>query len=159
MPETPPDDEELTAAEELAELLEVVVEALGLDAEVGVEESTDVLVGTVDGEDVALLIGRHGQTIEAVQHLAQRILLREGSGPRVVVDAGGYRAEREAALRTQADEAAAAALSSGEAVPLAAMSAAERRYVHEHLRERGEVETHSEGQEPERRLIVTPPTP
>ncbi|MGI8558786.1 MAG: protein jag [Solirubrobacteraceae bacterium] len=157
MSEPDADTEDLTPAEELEDLLEVVVEALGLEADVRVEGSPEELVGTVEGADVGLLIGRHGQTIEAVQHLAQRIVLRGGSGPRVVVDAGGYRAEREATLQAQANDAADSALGSGEPVALPPMSAAERRFVHEHLRERGDVETHSEGQEPERRLIVTAP--
>lgn len=138
-------------------MLELIVEAFGLDAEVGVEGDDTQLTGTVEGEDVGLLIGRHGHTIEAVQHLAQRIALRGASGPRIVVDAAGYRGRREVTLRELADRAADRAVASGEDVPMEPMSAAERRFVHEHLRERGDVETESEGQEPERRLVVSPP--
>jgi spoIIIJ-associated protein len=149
-------DEELTAAEELRDLLETLVEAMDLDGEVRIDETEDLLSGSVEGEDLGRFIGRHGQTIEAVQHLAQRIVLRGGGGPRVVVDAAGYRARREATLKAQADDAAAEAMRSGGPIELEPMSSAERRFVHEYLRERGGVETHSEGDEPERRLVVAP---
>jgi spoIIIJ-associated protein len=147
---------DLDAADELRDLLETLVDAMGLDAEVFVTEVDGVLSGTLEGADVGRFIGRHGQTIEAVQHLAQRIILRGGDGPRVVVDAAGYRGRREDALRAQAEEAAADALRSGEPAVLEPMSAAERRFVHEFLRVRGGVDTHSEGDEPERHLVVTP---
>ena len=62
------------AAEALNELLEKVVDALGLDAEVTVEDDGELVRGTLDGEDLGLFIGRHGQTIDAVQHLAMRVV-------------------------------------------------------------------------------------
>ncbi len=141
----------------LRDLLEEIVDSLGLDVEVVVEESDGVLTGSVEGEDVGLFIGRRGQTIDAVQHLAQRIVFRGGSpDSRVVVDADGYRERRAESLRTIALDAAEDALRSGEAVELDPMPASERRIVHEYLRERGDVETHSEGEEPERYLVVEP---
>jgi spoIIIJ-associated protein len=155
------ESEELGPAEELRDLLETLVEAMDLDAEVVVTEEDGLLSGALDGTDLGRFIGRHGQTIEAVQHLAQRIVLRGGAGgPRVVVDAAGYRERREVALRAQADDAASAAVRGGDPVSLEPMSAAERRFVHEHLRERGDVATQSVGDEPERRLVVSrlPPT-
>jgi spoIIIJ-associated protein len=148
---------ELEPAEALEELLEEVAEGLGLDVEVEVEERDGVLSGRLKGEDVGLFIGRRGQTIDAVQHLAQRIVFPEGPSPvRVAIDADGYRERREKALREDADEAAEQALRSGQPVELDPMPPAERRIVHEYLRERGGVETHSEGDEPERYLVVAP---
>lgn len=141
----------------LRDLLEEIVDGLGLDAEVRVEESDGVLTGSVEGEDVGLFIGRRGQTIDAVQHLAQRIVFRGGSpDSRVIVDADGYRERRAESLRTVALDAAEEALRSGEAIELDPMPASERRIVHEYLRERGDVQTHSEGEEPERYLVVEP---
>jgi spoIIIJ-associated protein len=141
----------------LGELLEEIVDALGLDVEVEVEETDNVLTGYVAGEDVGLFIGRHGQTIDAVQHLAHRIVFRGGPvKARVVIDADGYRERRARQLRGEADEAATEALRLGSAVELNPMPASERRVVHEHLRDRGDVETHSEGEEPERFLVVSP---
>jgi spoIIIJ-associated protein len=150
-------EEELGPAEALEDLLEEIADGLELEVEVEVEEGDGVLRGNLRGEDVGLFIGRHGQTIDAVQHLAQRIVFPEGpSSVRVVIDANGYRERRAEALRAQADEAAEEALSSGKPVELDPLPPFERRLVHEHLRERGDVETHSEGDEPERRLVVSP---
>jgi len=148
------------SADLLQELLEEVVEALGLDAEVEVVVEDEALTGVVHGHEVGLLIGRHGQTIDAIQHLAQRVILAdyEGRGPRVTVDAEGYRARREEALQRQGDEAADHAVRGGRPVRLEPMNAAERRLVHEYLRDRGDVETHSEGDEPHRRLVIEPRT-
>jgi spoIIIJ-associated protein len=150
-------ESELEPVEALEELLEEIVEGLHLDVEILVEEQDGVLSGRLDGEDVGLFIGRHGQTIDAVQHLAQRIVFPDGpSQVRVVIDANGYRERRADALRGEADDAADEALSSGKPVELDPLPPFERRIVHEYLRERGDVETHSEGNEPERYLVVTP---
>ncbi len=145
-------------AEILAELLEEVVDGLGLlDCEVSVEEQAGELRGCVEGDDVGLLIGRRGQTIDAIQHLAQRIVFHGGgSKVRVVVDADGYRERRAHTLQQDADDAAEEALRLGGAVELSPMPASERRVVHEHLHQRGDVSTHSEGEEPERYLVVSP---
>jgi len=149
--------EELDPVEALEELLEEIADGLQLDVDVDVEERDGVLSGRLEGEDVGLFIGRHGQTIDAVQHLAQRIVFPDGpSSVRVVIDANGYRERRAEALRADADEAADEALSSGKPVELDPLPPFERRIVHEYLRERGDVETHSEGDEPERHLVVTP---
>jgi spoIIIJ-associated protein len=149
--------EELEPAAALQELLEEVADGLGLDVDVDVQEGDGVLRGALRGEDVGLFIGRRGQTIDAVQHLAQRIVFPEGPSPvRVVVDADGYRERRVEALQAEAEGAAEEAQRSSRPVELAPMPASERRIVHEYLRERGGVETHSEGDEPERRLVVSP---
>ena len=116
-----------------------------------------MLTGRLKGEDVGLFIGRHGQTIDAVQHLAQRIVFPDGpSEVRVVIDANGYRERRAEALRADADDAAEDAVRLGRPVELDPLPPFERRIVHEYLRERGDVTTHSEGDEPRRYLIVTP---
>lgn len=151
------EDEFLTPEEALRELLEEIVDAMGLDATIEVTEAGDVLTGSVSGENVGHFIGRHGQTIDAVQHLARRIVFAgERSATRVVIDADGYRARREQALCQQADTAADDAVRTGTRVQLEPMPASERRVVHEHLRLRGDVETFSEGEEPGRYLVVDP---
>src|SRR4029077_6337014 len=150
-------EEELEPAEELQELLEEIAEGLGLDVEVEVEEREGVLSGRIKGEDVGLFIGKHGQTIDAVQHLAQRIVFPEGpSRARVAIDADGYRERRAEVLRADADDAAEEAIRDGRPVELDPMPPSERRIVHEYLRERRGVETHSEGDEPQRYLVVSP---
>ncbi len=158
-------DSELEAVDEddpatvLEDLLAEIADGLGLDVEIEIEESEGVLSGCLRGEDVGLLIGRRGQTIDAVQHLAQRIVFHDGpSDVRVLIDADGYRERRAESLRAEADDAAVQALRSGRPVELDPMPASERRVVHEHLRDRGDVQTHSEGEEPERCLVVEPAT-
>jgi spoIIIJ-associated protein len=152
--------EDLEPDESLQELLEEIVDGLGLDVEIEVTENDEILRGQLTGEDVGLFIGRHGQTIDAVQHLAQRIVFPDGPADvRVVIDANGYRERRAEALRADADEAADEALRLGEPVELDPLPPFERRIVHEYLRDRGDVATHSEGNEPERYLIVTPQAP
>ncbi len=141
----------------LGDLLERTSEALGLEVEVEVVDDGETVTGTLHGEDVGLFIGRHGQTIDAVQHLGLRIV--QGASEerrRVVVDADGYRARRAEALERQADEAADEAQRYKRPVSLDAMGSSERKIVHEYLRERGDVETYSEGDEPDRHLVVAP---
>jgi spoIIIJ-associated protein len=151
-----PEDDE-TPAETLEDRLEEIADDLDLDVEIEIAEADGTLTGRLLGDDVGLFIGRRGQTIDAVQHLAQRIVFRDGpSDVRVTIDADGYRERRAQTLRSEADDAADEALRSGEPVELEPMPASERRIVHEHLRDRGDVETHSEGDEPDRRLVVSP---
>jgi spoIIIJ-associated protein len=151
-------DAEPDSTELLMELLEEVSDGLGLECEVSVEENDGILRGSIEGDDVGLLIGRRGQTIDAIQHLAQRIVFRgDPASPRLVVDAGGYRERRTRALHEDADDAAEEALRSGHQVEFEPMPASERRIVHEYLRDRGGVLTHSEGDEPERYVVVSPP--
>ncbi|HKG17179.1 MAG TPA: R3H domain-containing nucleic acid-binding protein [Solirubrobacteraceae bacterium] len=148
---------EAEPAERLRELLTRVVDALGVSGSVEVHEDDEWLKATVHGQDLGLLIGRHGETIDALQHLAFRIAYHETEPrKRVAVDASGYRERRAAVLQRQADRAVAEATRSGRPVPLEAMPAAERRLVHEYLRDQSEIETYSEGQEPQRRLVVAP---
>jgi spoIIIJ-associated protein len=148
-----PDD----PVERVRAVVTAVVRELGIDEQVDVEETDDEIRVTVHGEDVGLLIGKHGSTIDALQHLAVRIAFAQGTERKsVVVDAAGYRERRENALKRAADQAVADALEYGRAVELEPMGAYERRTVHMYLRERNEVETHSEGDEPDRRLVVTP---
>jgi spoIIIJ-associated protein len=144
-------------AERVRALVERVADELELDATVEIDETTEEIRAAVDGEDLGLLIGRHGSTIDAVQHLAARAAFRGAEErKRVVVDAAGYRERREEQLRRAADRAAEDALAFGRPVELEPMSANERRAVHQYLKERLDVETHSEGDEPERRLVVSP---
>jgi spoIIIJ-associated protein len=148
---------EQSAERALTELLETLRDAMGLDADVAVADDGEVVRGTLTGEDLGLFIGRHGQTIDAVQHLAMRVVANAAGERRLVeVDAEGYRDRRAEALHGQADSAAEEALRFGRPVALDAMSAPERKLVHEYLRDRGDVQTYSEGDEPQRHLVVAP---
>jgi spoIIIJ-associated protein len=144
-------------AERVRVMLERIAAAAGVDASVEVHEAEDGLHAEFLGDDLGLLIGHHGQTIDAIQHLAYRIASRN-TDPRisVLVDAAGYRERRAAALRGTADQAAQQAVSGRRAVALDAMSPLERKVIHEHLKDRHDVETYSEGQEPSRYLVIAP---
>jgi spoIIIJ-associated protein len=147
------------ATDRIEDLLGRVTQALGLDAEVVIEEDDEGIRATLEGDDLGLFIGRHGATIDAVQHLAFKIANRDvgrDEAVRVTVDAAGYRERREEMLHRQADQAAARASRSRRPVALDAMSATERKVVHEYLKDRDDVETYSEGTEPNRHLVVAP---
>ena len=145
------------AGSRVREMLVRVAEAAGVQASVDVREDRESVDAQYVGEDLGLLIGHHGQTIDAIQHLAYRLAFRGvGARKRVEVDAAGYRERRAMALRATADQAAETAVHERRAVALEAMSAPERKLVHEHLKSRHDVDTYSEGQEPGRRLVVAP---
>lgn len=145
-------------AERIQLLVERVLDQLELEGEVAILEDDEVITATVEGEeDFGLLIGRRGQTIDALQLLCFQAAfqgIRERK--RVVLDAAGYRARREEIISERANRAAEKAIKSGEEVELDPMTARERRIVHEHLKERTEVETFSAGDEPQRRVVVAP---
>jgi spoIIIJ-associated protein len=149
--------EDRPPAERVRELLERVNEALELDADVEIVDEGDHIRGILHGEDMGLFIGRHGQTIDAVQHLAFKVAAQgQSPAPKVEVDAAGYRDRRRQALERQADQAAADAIRSARPVALDAMTATERKVVHEYLKDREDVETYSEGTEPDRHLVIAP---
>jgi spoIIIJ-associated protein len=144
-------------AERVRALLEEVVEALDLDAEVSVDESGERILGEVEGEDLGLLIGRRGQTIDALQLLCYRAAFRgHPERKRVIVDAAGYRERRRELVERQADRAAERALETGREIELEPMSPTERKIVHDRLADRPGLETFSEGEEPSRSVIVAP---
>lgn len=145
------------AGSRVQELLERIVAGVGVDASVHVREDDEEVRADLEGDDLGLLIGRHGQVIDAIQHIAYRVACRgSASRKRVVVDAAGYRERRAVALRAAADQAAEAAVHDRRPITLEAMTALERKVVHEHLKGRHDVETFSQGEEPDRRLVVAP---
>ena len=132
--------------------------ALEVDGSVDVHEDDDSVSVTCFGLDVALLIGRHGQTIDAVQYLLNAISHRAYGADRkeVVVDAAGYRERRRATLESLALRTAQQVVASGRRVELEPMTAVERKVVHLRLAEHDGVETSSEGTEPNRYVVVSP---
>jgi spoIIIJ-associated protein len=144
-------------AERVETVLDEIVDALELDAEVFVDEGDNEIAARVEGDELGLLIGRRGQTIDAVQLLCYRVAFRgRGDRKRVSVDAAGYRERRRETVERQADRAAERALETGKEIELEPMSPTERKIVHDRLAERPGLETFSEGEEPERCVIVAP---
>ena len=151
----PADESELAA--DVRGLVERIVEELGVRGRVAVREGADGLHVDCVGGDAGVLIGRYGQTIDAVQYIVNAIVARRG-GERVevTVDAAGYRERRRAMLERIAVRSAERARSEGAPVELEAMTAVERKVVHVRLKEFDGVETSSEGTEPNRYVVVSP---
>jgi len=145
-------------AERARELVEGVLDELDLDGEVEVREDEERIEVVVEGDDdYGLLIGKRGQTVDALQLLCFQAAFRGvRERKRVVLDVAGYRRRRREVLTARADTAAERALSGDRPVKLDEMTAQERRMVHEHLKERAGVETYSEGDEPHRCVVVAP---
>jgi spoIIIJ-associated protein len=138
--------------------VERIADAIGVTGRIDVHEDDESITLTVVGPDLGMLIGRHGQTIDAIQYLTNAIVYRRHSDDRkeVVVDAAGYRARRQASLEALAVRSAQRVTQSGEPVELDPMTAVERKVVHVRLKDFGGVETSSEGTEPNRFVVVSP---
>jgi spoIIIJ-associated protein len=152
------DFDESDLASEVRLLVSRIVAALGVDGRVDVREDDETITATCSGADVALLIGRHGQTIDAVQYLLNAISHRAYGDERkeVIVDAAGYRERRRATLESLAVRTAEQVRTRGERIELDPMTAVERKVVHLKLKEFDGVQTSSEGTEPNRYVVVLP---
>jgi spoIIIJ-associated protein len=150
----PTDESELAAL--VRELVTRITAGIGVSCSVDIQEREDAVVATCSGRDLGLLIGRHGQTIDAVQYLVNAVLVRRMPGTPAIVDAAGYRARREASLSALARRAADDAVRRGERIELEPMTAVERKIVHLELKDADGVETTSEGTEPNRFVVVFP---
>jgi spoIIIJ-associated protein len=152
-PQTVTDDS--PAAARVRELLLEVLAALAIDGGLDLHEDEGVVTATVHGPELGLLIGKHGQTIDAIQYLANAIQHRREHEPvEVVVDAEGYRKRRERTLHDVATRAAAEARRTGEPVELEPMTSVERKIVHSKVQSMGGLATASEGAEPNRYVVV-----
>jgi spoIIIJ-associated protein len=150
------DESEL--AGEVRDLMERIAAAIGVSGRVEIDEAEDTITVSCTGGDVGMLIGRHGQTIDAVQYLLNAIFYRRPEEDRreIVVDAAGYRARRRSSLESLAVRSAERAVRSGDAVSLDPMTPVERKIVHLRLKEFDGVETTSEGTEPNRYVVIQP---
>jgi spoIIIJ-associated protein len=148
-------DSELSASGS-HEIVERIASAIGADVSISSREGEGVVTVTCSGSDVALFIGKHGQTIDAIQYLANAIARAQGEEHEVVVDAAGYRARRTATLEGMARRTAQRVSATGRRAELEPMTPVERKIVHRALEDDPEVETASEGSEPNRFVVVLP---
>jgi spoIIIJ-associated protein len=155
-PAEPVDESE--QASEVRDVVERILEAIGVQARIEIVETDEAVTATIIGRELGLAIGKHGQTIDAIQYLANAVVWRGRGDERkaVVVDAAGYRARREATLDALAKRSAERAISSGRSVELDPMTAVERKVVHLALKETDGVVTRSEGTEPNRFVVIDP---
>ena len=145
-----------TTTEGLREIVERIAAGIGADVSISAREQEGVVTVTCSGTDVALFIGKHGQTIDAIQYLANAITRAQGGEHAVVVDAAGYRARRTATLEGVARRTAQRVAATGLRAELEPMTPVERKIVHESLKDDPSVETASEGSEPHRHVVVLP---
>jgi spoIIIJ-associated protein len=150
------DESELAAS--VRELLELVVRGIGINARLRIDEDDESVTASFSGRDLGLLIGKHGQTIDAIQYLANAIVYRGQTENRkaIVVDAAGYRERRKETLDALAVRSAERAVSTGQRVELEPMTAVERKVVHLRLHDYPGVTTSSEGTEPNRFVVIAP---
>jgi spoIIIJ-associated protein len=148
------------AGEQLVRTRDVVGELLkrmGVNVDVETREAGGEISIEINGEDAGLLIGRQGQTLEALTLLTARLLSRQfGERIRIEVDVEGYRERRRHMLEQRAFRLAERVKSTGEAVTLEPMSSGDRRTIHLALQRDIRVRTSSEGEGLSRRLVITP---
>jgi spoIIIJ-associated protein len=156
-PAAEPQDDSAQAAD-VREVLERITDAIGVSARLDIREDDERMTATFVGRELGLLIGKHGQTIDAIQYITNAVVWRGRGEERtpVVVDAAGYRARREATLSALATRNAERAISSGLSVELDPMTAVERKVVHVCLQDFPGVATRSEGTEPNRFVVIDP---
>ena len=147
-------------ADIMSPFLEGLIEAFGRTATIERTKVDDeTLEIQISGEDLGLLIGPKGQTLQAVQDLARTVVQRRAPGHhegRVRVDVGGYRERRREALARFATQIAEEVRSSGESKALEAMGSADRKIVHDTINDLDGVRTTSEGEDPSRRVRILP---
>jgi spoIIIJ-associated protein len=148
-----PESDATAAAREFVDRIAAAIEA---SVTTTVSERGGTVTVTCTGPDLGLLIGKHGQTIDAIQYLANAVARAAGDEHEIVVDAAGYRARRTATLESVAQRSARRAAATGRRVELDPMTAIERKIVHEALKDDPEVATESEGSEPNRYVVVVP---
>jgi spoIIIJ-associated protein len=152
-PVEPPSPEEVAAT--AREFMEGLLEAMGLEGQIesSIDDGTAFL--DVKGEELGLLIGRRGQTLEALQELCRTAVQRRlRSRVRLLVDVEGYRARRRASLADYARAMAERAKRRGTEIELEPMNAYERKIVHDAVSEIPGASSFSEGEEPNRKVVV-----
>lgn len=149
------------ALDVVADFMEETLSVLDVDPEtvLDLRFDSDRIVGDLDGDrdDIALIIGKRGQTLDAIQYLANAVVSvqLEQSIP-VEIDAQGYRERRAGQLEKMAERAVAEVIRHGQLVELEPMTSSERKVVHMFLKDHPDVETSSTGRDPNRRVTVFP---
>ncbi len=134
-----------------------ILSGIGIHGKLDSYREGETIFIRVTGQDCGAAIGRHGETLDAISYLTSLVANKYSEEHiRVSLDIGGYKKRREAMLISMAQKAASRAVRSGRPVPLEAMNPAERRIVHSALQTFSGISTHSEGEEPDRKVIVVP---
>lgn len=145
-----------TPVDDAVQFLKDVLVTMGVTAKVEVQTDSHPVVIDIRGEELGMVIGRHGQTLDALQYLVNIVANRRHEGyTRFQLDAQGYRRRREESLQQLAERIARQVLKTGKAVALEPMTPMERKVIHTHIQKYDRLTTYSEGEEPRRRVVVT----
>ena len=146
-----------TAARRAREFLNSILETMDLNAEMEITEDNQNITVNIEGDKLGILIGRRGETLDALQYLMNLSVNRkQESRRRLVLDIEGYRLRREETLKKLAFKLADKARQRGRSVVLEPMNSLERRIIHTALQGTADITTFSEGEEPYRKIIIAP---
>jgi spoIIIJ-associated protein len=138
-------------------ILHEIIRLMGFEVEVEKVETEETIGLTVSGAEAGHLIGKKGQTLDALQFVMNKIMGGDAAGRKLItVDAGGYRERRREALTELARRLGEEVARTGKAIAVNPMSAHDRRIIHLALKEKAGITTRSEGEGAERRLLVVP---
>ena len=145
-----------TNSQVVIEFLKSIFDSMKIEAEVEVSEAKDELNVNIIGEDVGVIIGYRGETLDAIQYLLSLVVNKKHDSQykRVILDSQNYRKKRQETLRRVADKTANKVIKSRRAYKLEPMNAYERRIIHAALQENNQIYTYSEGEDPFRRIVV-----
>ncbi len=149
-------------AERACDFLQGVLERMGIQADIDVNEGEDKIVLEIQTGDPEVVIGRKGQVVDALQHLVSKVVYRERAGEKgkpIVVDSGGYRDKHVLRLQSLAQRMGEKALATQAIVELSPMSAHDRRIVHMAIAEIPGLSSRSEGEGDDRHILVVPEAP
>lgn len=151
-----PEDELIDVQDHAAlKFLEEVTKEMGLDLDIKAKAGKETLYIDIQGKDSGTVIGKRGQTLDAIQYLTSLVVNKEQSGyTRVVIDAENYRAKREKTLELLAIRLAKKVGKTKRSIKLEPMNPYERKVIHATLQNHPYVTTRSEGQDPYRRVII-----
>ncbi|AEG17044.1 single-stranded nucleic acid binding R3H domain-containing protein [Desulfofundulus kuznetsovii DSM 6115] len=146
-----------TPSRRAKELLNQLLEAMNLPVDMAIEEKENNVFIDIEGKDVGILIGRRGETLDALQYLLTLYVNKnQNQRCKVFLDVEGYRRRREETLQRLAVKLAEKAKQRGRNVVLEPMTSHERRIIHTALQGRDDIYTYSEGEEPYRKIIISP---
>jgi len=145
-----------TGSDRLTKFLKSVFEKMNVKADFDVVENEDSIVVKINGDDVGILIGRRGETLDAIQYLSSLVANKgESEYKRVVVDTENYRQKREETLTKLAEKLASRVIKYKKSITLEPMNPYERRIIHSALQNNKYVRTYSIGDEPNRKVVIT----
>ncbi|MCM0647021.1 protein jag [Clostridium swellfunianum] len=141
---------------EAKNFLRDVLNTMGIKAEIRIKEEADTVNITMTGPDMGILIGYRGETLDSLQYLVSLVVNKghETAYKRVVLDTENYRSKREETLKRLAQKVAGTVRRTGKLIRLEPMNPYERRVIHSALQDDRYVQTHSEGDEPYRRVVI-----